>query len=44
MEKHYTIYQENGLFGAKDQMGNVVIENQGDGSHDHFEIIDYFSL
>lgn len=28
MDKDYTIFQENGLFGAKDQMGNVVIKPQ----------------
>ena len=28
MDKDYTIFQENGLFGAKDQMGNIVIKPQ----------------
>ena len=28
MEKDYSIFQENGLFGAKDQMGNVIIKPQ----------------
>lgn len=28
MDKDYTIFQENGLFGAKNQMGTIVIKPQ----------------